>query len=246
MKKSGFLLLLLFTVFACSKEETNLKLTGKVQGLKKGILYLQKIEDTSLITIDSVVVNGQENFTFETYIDEPQALYLYLNKVDNNQFDDRVMFFAEPGEMGLNTTLQNFEGDAIVEGSENQLKLMEYRQMMRRFNDKNLELIQKNLIAKQQNDLPTIDSTTAEYDNLLRKRYLFTVNFAINHKDYELAPYLAISEVHDANIKYLDTIYSSLTPKVKESKYGKSLQDYLEERRAEENKAAAADVSPQQ
>ena len=242
MKKSGLLLLILLAVAACSEQENNLTLQGKVQGLKKGILYLQKIEDSSLVTLDSVVVKGNESFLFETYIDGPQALYLYLNKVDNNQFDDRVLFFAEPGEMVLNTTLQNFETDVVVEGSENQKKLVEYRQMMQRFNNKNLELIKQNLEAQQRNDTVKAESTAGEYDNLLRRRYLFTVNYALNNKDLEVAPYLAISEVYDANIKFLDTIYTSLTPKVKESKYGKSLEKFIQERKLEEKRSAAANI----
>lgn len=242
MKILRLLFLLLLIVSACSQEENNLILQGRVQGLKKGTLYLQKIEDTTLITLDSVVVNGNESFTLETNIDGAEALYLYLNKVDNNEYDDRVMFFAEPGEMVLNTTLQNFETDAVVEGSENQKKLMEYRQMMQRFNGQNLELIKKNLEAQQKQDQTMIDSTGQAYDNLLRRRYLFTVNYAINNKDYEIAPYLAISEVYDANLKYLDTIYSSLTPKVKESRYGKSLEEYIKTRRAEESKASSVNA----
>ena len=243
MKKLGLLFILLLVINACSKEENNFTLQGKVQGLKKGTLYLQKIEDSTLVTLDSVVVKGNESFTFEAKIDGPQALYLYLNKVDNSEFDDRVLFFAEPGEMVLNTTLQNFETDAVVEGSENQKKLLEYRQMMKRFNNLNLELIKKNLEAQQAQNKFLIDSTAQEYDNLLRRRYLFTVNYAINNKDYEIAPYLAISEVYDANIKYLDTIYSSLTPKVKDSKYGKSLERFIETRRADESKAAGNNLS---
>ena len=234
MKKFGFILLCLLVLAACSNEETNLTINGKVQGLKKGTLYLQKVEDTVLVNIDSVKVNGDENFTFKTFIDSPQVLYLYLKKVDNSQYDDRVLFFAEPGEMAVNTTLKNFETDVVVEGSENQKKLMEYREMMKQFNNKNLDLIQKNLLAQQNDDQASIDSTTHEYSQLLKRRYLYTVNFAINNKDYEIAPYLAISEVYDANVKYLDTIYKSLTPEVKTSKYGKGLEKFLKERRAAE------------
>lgn len=236
MKKFGFVLMALLFLAACSNEENNLTINGKVQGLKKGTLYLQKIEDTSLVSIDSVKVNGEENFTFKTFIESPQVLYLYLNKVDNNQYDDRVLFFAEPGEMAVNTTLKNFETDVIVEGSENQKKLIQYQDMMKQFNQRNLDLIKQNLKAQQNKDQVSIDSTTKEYDNLLKRRYLYTVNFAINNKDYEIAPYLAISEVYDANIKYLDTIYNSLTPKVKTSKYGKGLEKFLEERHSAEQK----------
>lgn len=243
MKKLGLLLITIITLAACSSEESNLTITGKVQGLKKGTLYLQKVEDTSLITLDSVVMSGNENFVFKTSIESPQVLYLYLNKKDNTIYDDRLMFFAEPGEMIINTTLKNFEEDAIVEGSENQKKLLEYRNMINRFNTRNLELIQKSVAAEQEEDQATLDSANAEYDNLIRRRYLFTVNFAMNNKDLELAPYLAISEIYDANIKYLDTIYSSLTPEVKESRYGRSLEEFLKERREMEKEAAKDSAS---
>lgn len=231
MKKLGLYILVLAFVAACSTEETNLEIQGKVQGLKKGTLYLQKIEDTTLVTIDSVIVDGDENFSFETFIESPQVMYLYLNKKDNNNYNDRVLFFAEPGEMTINTTLQNFDGDVIVEGSENQKKLMEYEAMMQRFNSRNLELIQKNIEAQQTVDSAALDSTNKEFESLIKRRYLYTVNFALNNKDREIAPYLAVSEIFDANIKYLDTIYSSLTPEVKESFYGKSLEEFLKERR---------------
>ena len=239
MKKLVLLLVTACCVAACSSEEKNLNIQGKVQGLKKGTLYLQKIEDTALVTLDSVLIKGKEEFEFETYIDGPEVLYLYLNKIDNNKYDDRFLFFAEPGEMMVNTTLKNFETDAVIEGSENQRKLVEYNKMMKRFNNKNLELIKANILAQQKNDLASLDSTSKEYNNLMKRRYLFTVNYALNNKDKEIAPYLAISEIYDANVKFLDTIYSSLTPKVKESKYGKSLEDFLKERKASENTVSA-------
>jgi len=74
------------------------------------------------------------------------------------------------------------------------------------------------------------------------------VNFALNNKDYEVAPYLAVSEIFDANIKYLDTIQKSLSPEVRDSKYGKSLTDFIKERRKLETKAAApvAEVTAEQ
>lgn len=236
MKKLVLLVLSVCCLTACSSEEKNLSIQGKVQGLKKGTLYLQKIEDTTLVTLDSVVIKGKEDFTLETYIEGPEVLYLYLNKIDNNQYDDRFLFFAEPGEMTINTTLKNFETDAIIEGSENQKKLTEFNKMMKRFNNKNLELIKSNILARQKQDLALLDSTANEYENLTKRRYLFTVNYALNNKDKAIAPYLAISEIYDANIKFLDTIYNSLTPEVKGSKYGKSLESFLQERHEQEKK----------
>jgi hypothetical protein len=63
---------------------------------------------------------------------------------------------------------------------------------------------------------------------------LYTINFALTQKDYEVSPYIALSEVHDANLKFLDTIQKSMSPKVANSKYGKMLTKFIEERRKDE------------
>ena len=231
MKKLSVLIVAIITLMACSSEEKNLVVKGNVEGLKKGTIYLQKIENDSLVNIDSVVVRGDANFVMESNISSPQMMYLFLDKVDNATYIERIEFFAEEGEVVINTTLKNFQLDAKVTGSANQEKLVEYRKMMSRFNDSNLDLIQKNFEAQRDNNEEQLIATNKEYDRLLARKYLYTVNFALNNKDLEIAPYLALSEDFDANIKYLDTIYNSMTPKVKESMYGEELKDFLKERR---------------
>lgn len=208
--------------------------SGEIKGLKKGTLYLQKIEDTALVSVDSAVINGDSRFEMETHLESPQIMYLYLQKVDNNQYDDRIDFFADQGQVTINTTLEKFETKAKVVASKNQEKLEEYRKMMGRFNDQNLDLIKANFEAERDNDDQKLMEIDQKYDKWLKRKYLYTVNFALNNKDLELAPYLALSEVFDANIKYLDTIYKSLDPKVRKSKYGKQLKDFLKERREQE------------
>lgn len=231
MKKFAFIFIALLTIAACSKKENNLVVSGTVKGLKKGTLYLQKIEDTILVSVDSVEIRGDANFILEDYISSPQIMYLTLEKVDDENFDERIEFFAEEGEVKINTTLKKFQVDAKIEGSANQVKLIEYRKIMQRFNDQNLDLIQQNFEAQRDNNVELLVETNNKYENLLKRKYLYTVNFAINNKDLEIAPYLALSEVFDANIKYLDTIYNSMTPQVQKSKYGKDLKAFLKERR---------------
>jgi hypothetical protein len=46
-------------------------------------------------------------------------------------------------------------------------------------------------------------------------------------QDYE-APYITLSEIYDINLKYLDTIQKSMTPKVAKSMYGKKLTNFVE------------------
>lgn len=217
--------------FSCNSKESNLVVAGNIDGLKKGKLYLQRVEDTLLVSVDSIIVDGDSNFKLEATIEGPQILFLYLDKLDNSDYDDRITFFAEEGEMTINTKLKTFE-NATITGSVNNDKLIAYKKITERFNKENLELIKADYAAQQTGDLDELIEIEKKYDSNLRRRYLYTVNFAINNKDLELAPYLAVSEVFDANVKYLDTIYNSLEPKVKNSLYGKELQKLIEERKA--------------
>ncbi len=74
-----------------------------------------------------------------------------------------------------------------------------------------------------------IDSIQQLSDKNIRRSYAYALNFALSNKDSYIAPYIALNDVADANIIYLDSINNSLTPEVADSKYGRSLQKYLED-----------------
>ena len=56
----------------------------------------------------------------------------------------------------------------------------------------------------------------------------FIINFSINNSDSEISPYIAGKYLKDANQRYLDTIYNSLSKEIKDSKYGVLLKDIKE------------------
>ncbi|MFM9989739.1 MAG: hypothetical protein ACKVOV_14035, partial [Flavobacterium sp.] len=78
------------------------------------------------------------------------------------------------------------------------------------------------------------EENTKKQDALLKRRYLYAGNFALTNADYEVAPYIALTDIYDINIKYLDTIAKSMSPKVAKSKYGKKLNEYLAKRKKQE------------
>ena len=208
-----------------------MKLSGNVKGLKKGTLLLQKIEDSSLVSIDSVGIDGDPNFTFVEEIQSPEMFYLYLRLKDGTLREDRIPFFAEPGEIIINTSLKKFGNDYIVRGSKNEQALDDYKKLMQRFADRDLDLIKEELTAQKEGSDSLLGTIKQKKMNALSSKYLATVNFALNNKDKEVAPYLLLTEIYDANIKYLDTVYTSLTPKIKDSKYGSLLESFISERK---------------
>ena len=233
-----FVLSLLFINCEPSKKTTDENLMivkGRIEGLRKGNLFLQKIQDTVLINVDSTQVNGTPDFQFQTSIETPEVFYLYLDKEDGDSLNDRILFFGEKGQIEINTLLKTFESSAQISGSENQELLQEYLSFNRKFNDQNLVLMQGFYEAQIAQNKERADSLQNKIDNLLKRRYLYTINFAAKNTDKNIAPYLALTQVYDANVALLDSIAIKMTPEVRESKYGKEFISYLEQRKEIEN-----------
>lgn len=229
-----FAFILCTCMLAACSETKNFKVSGSIKGLKKGTIYLQRIQDTILVNIDSLVVDGDPEFEFDLNLTEPEVLYLHLDKVDASGYDDRILFFAEPGEMNITTSLKNFEGFAAVIGSENQMKWTEFQKMNQKFNDKNLDLIKGSYeaqIAGEQEDILKYDDSL---QRLLKTKYRYTGQFASTNSDLEMAPFLILSQIPDANVTYLDTIYNRFPNKIRRSKYGKQLKKLIQERKEAE------------
>ncbi len=221
-----------------SPKKGNVTIIGNIKGLKKGTVYLQKIQDTLLINLDSVKIDGNSEFILKAEVKEPEVHYLYLDKKDGAQYNDRIDFFAEPGEITITTTLNHFEKDIkVISQGKNQKKYEEYKKMKLRFDERNLRLIKENFEASKQNDDEKLIENDEAYKKLMRQKYLYTINFAVFNKKLEVAPYVTLNEIYDANIKYLDTIAKSISPKVKKSLYGKQLIKYIADRKAKEEAA---------
>ena len=232
MRKLVYALAVLFLLNACSdkKQSKNLLITGNIEGFKKGTIYIQRLQDTLLINLDSVVINGDSKFISEIDIDSPEMLYLSINRGQSKSLDNNLPFFAEQGKMTIETSLNYFTSDAKITGSKNQDLYNEYKNVMAGFIDQDLQIIKKKYEALRDNKNQIIDSLNERQKKLKRRKYLYSTNFAVNHSDYEVAPYIGLSEIYDINLKYLDTITKSMTPKVAKSKYGKQLKVLLEER----------------
>lgn len=228
MKKILFVVAAVLALGSCgdNPEETMI-VNGKIKGLKKGTLYLQHVPDSVLVTVDSVTINGDGNFSFTTKLMSPEIFYLYLDKKDNNDINDRITFFAEPGTITINTDWNTFDTTAKITGSESQEKFEEYKQTMTGINKRNVEIMMKAAQPENQLSQISIDSLENISNRNTQRGYAFAINFALNNKSSFIAPYIALKEIPDANVKYLDSIYQVLSPEVAESKYGKELAELL-------------------
>ena len=218
-----------FVLVSCNqdKSDTIMYLTGNIKGLKKGTLYIKKINDTLFTTLDSIVIDGNSSFKTTMKLGSPEMLYLFLNRGQSNNMDNYLLFFAEPGKITIETGIENFAANVKITGSKNQELYEEYKKMIRKFNDEQLDLIEANFNAvKEENDYK-IDSIKQKYDKLVQRRRRYAINFALHNANYEIGPYIALVEAYDVHTKYLDTIKKAMTTQIANSLYGKKLIEYI-------------------
>ena len=224
MKNIFLSLLVLIMLASCIKDSKGSMLViGEVKGLKKGTLYLQKMNDTLMVSVDSIALDGVNVFSLSDELESPEIYYLNLD----NDADKRIPFFGDKGTIEINTKLDKFVYGASVKGLKNQELLDEYNAMKSQFSNKNLDLIKAEFDANKENDTVKIDSVQNLLKSLTKSRYRYTVNFAINNGDAEVAPYLALTELYNANVVWLDSLNNSLSKDVSTSKYGEKLKEFI-------------------
>ena len=225
MKKIGLLLLVVMAVIACSKENENtMYVKGSVKGLKKGTFYLQKQMDSLIVSVDSVSVNGSTEFMMTDVVESPEMYYLTLGNSTK-----RIAFFGEKDTISISSQLDRFQQKAVIKGSENQDLLNSFNEIQIKFNNQKLDMIKEEFEARKIKSQDSVDIVANKLKTLNRKRYLYTTNFAVTNGNYEVSPYIALTELVDANIKLLDTVNNSLSEEIKVSKYGKQLDKFIED-----------------
>lgn len=225
MKKLGIIIGIIFIIISCQKKVTNntLELSGHIKGMTKGFLHLEKLKDTGYVLVDTFRVKENGLFIMHDFIYEPEMYYLSIREYPG----DRIPIFAEPGKMTLHTKVERFSTAVSIEGSENQRLYEEYKAVMSKFNDEKLKIIQQKFHAEKEQNKTKIDSLNTASKNNLKRRYLYATNFAIKHGDKAISPYIALTDIYDAQTYLLDTIAASMDENVSNSLYGKKFNNYL-------------------
>ena len=224
MKKTSLISIALF-IICCNSDQNQMIVSGKVDGLRKGTIYLQKELDSTIVSLDSVKINGNSDFKLSTVIDEPDIYYLYLNKDDGDSLNDIITFFGNKGEININTRLSTFDSGYEISGSKNSELLREYFSIIRKYNLQNLDLLEIFYNAQINNNQKRIDSVNEKLENLIKRKYLYSLNFSITNSENEISPYIAVSQIPDANKDLLKKVYDTLPENIKVSKYGKVLME---------------------
>ena len=215
-------------ILSCNSKREDLIITGKIDGIKKGKLFLQKIRDTAIINLDSISFYNTNEFSFSVELEHPEVLYLQLQKDKVNEVDDFIPFFADKGNLQVNAKLDQFALARITADYDNQNAFNTYSDNIKRFGGAKLDLIKAELEARKSDDKEKLDSINEAYDRMNTRRILYAINYAKANPSLEVSPYIVINQAQYINKNYLDTVYLALDKKIQNSFYGKQLKELID------------------
>jgi hypothetical protein len=230
-KNIFFTVIIAISLFACtSQKEGSMVVEGTIKGMKKGMLYLQKVKDNALVSVDSTFLNGVDTYRLVDNVESPELYYLTLNQVE----EERIEFFGEKGTIMIHTKLDKFGTASEVTGSKSNEVLNDYKSMSMKFTGRNLEIIKETFEAQVADDQEKLLMLDTELKRLEKNKLRYSASFVIRNNKSEVAPFIALTELYNAHITLLDTVNNSLSKSIKKSKYGLQLESYINEIKASE------------
>jgi hypothetical protein len=232
MKNTALLLIIITFLASCnSDQETSnyVTLNGNIEGLKVGTIILQKVQDSTLITLDSVQLNGTSKFTLKAPIEEPALMFLHLDVKDGLLYDDRVSIFVEDTILTVSSTLEDFEKNIKVTGSKNNDILDGFKVNKKLLDQVYTDLLKRSMLLDREESPSQVDveRLNTDYNKYLKKTVLYVINYADRFKDKEVAAYLLVTEAFDANPILLENVYQKMPKKIQNSHYGKQLSELI-------------------
>lgn len=122
MKKSLFVMIIALIAVSCTqKQEESVLLTGRVEGVESGIVYLQKFRNKTFDVIDSSeIVNGE--FSFSKDVELPEIYGLSLDSTKGS-----FLLFLDENKAYVVLDSANYYRNTTVEGSELHSLYVDYK-----------------------------------------------------------------------------------------------------------------------
>lgn len=181
MKKLLLLMTLAIIAMACDREEPCFEVVVKLNNAQGRMIYLQKAMGLETITLDSVMMDDSV-VVFKTPLAD-NDMYSLLVKGWRRPVD----FFSDNANVVISGDYQNARA-ITIDASESQNYINDVVAQCGRF-DNNMRLyVQLMQEAKDANDMLTVDSMQACYDNELKEKSLYLFNELMDNNFNEGRP----------------------------------------------------------
>ena len=211
------IIIFLIIITSCSSEKENLKIEGKIYGIKNSKIYLSSVEEGKII--DSVNIKD-DKFILNTYIDENMEMSMILgDKNSENKFD----FMTEPGEILFTSTREKFVFNGKIQNSKLYSDYINLKNQISLFDERDIDMLAELIETTVEGNQSKNDYINEQRIKLNNKKILFIVNYAMTNVSDPLSAFISFKYRENINKKYLEKIYEKLSDEVKSSYYGVKL-----------------------
>ena len=217
-KFSFFMLALAFCLSACNEKTQGFKVDVSLANGNEKTVYLQKLVNDSIVTIDSAVIKD-DLATLTAPIENPQILYALKVK----GMKGFMPFFADNKDVTIVGDLYNPEAVTIM-ASETKAELDAYYDQLSQLQSQVMEHYQAMNKAIETSDSLMMDSLTQVGTSLLDNMNSYRDEYIKQHADKFLAHYILNESKQEYEIPYLKELMSNFTS---ESIYTEKLNDYI-------------------
>lgn len=214
-------LLAVIMMASCTQAPKNqFTITGTVDSVFNGFVYLQKRVDAPLITIDSAQITDGK-FTLKGTVDYPEVYYLTIPATKSS-----VPFFVEPTEITVNINTKEINETKIT-GSKTQTEYDRYLDQVDQYNARIRESYQMYNAALEVGDpvkARYYDSLTNSID---KQREQFSKKYVLENTKSFISPYIIYRNSWTYDMEELDKSLSNFDTALSHSLYTGFLNDHL-------------------
>lgn len=222
MFKNLFIALLAVVMMAsCTQVPKNeFTITGSIDSLFDGMVYLQKRVDAPLVTIDSAQITGGK-FALKGTAVYPEVYYLTIPATKSS-----IPFFVEPAAITVNVNTKEINKTKII-GSKTQNEYDRYVDLLDQYNTKireSYKLYNEAMEAKDQVKAHYYDSLTNTID---QEREQFSKKYAMENNKSFISPYIVYRNSWSYSMDDLEKSLDNFDTTLSHSLYTGFLKAYL-------------------
>ncbi|BAX80712.1 TlpA disulfide reductase family protein [Labilibaculum antarcticum] len=197
------------------------KLTGKVEGMTEGKVYLSKLQDNKLVKTDSTEMTAN-GFSFEGTVTSPDLYYIELEGQRG-----AIQVFLENTAIAVDANVENLR-EAKVVGSSNQDILTAFGELQKGYQEKQQALYPEHQKAAEAKNQVAMDSIEAEFNKSKADMFSASKEFLKLNRNTVAAAFVAYRISSPLEVAEMEEIYALLGEDAQKSSYATLIKDKIE------------------
>jgi len=208
---------------AAGPSDSAYTLTGKIEGMSKGWVYLYHRQTDKL---DSVQVKDSR-FTFKGFAAAPEYCMLGIPGL-NNKKDFPLEFFLQSGQLTLTAKKDSLD-KAVITGSAVQDEFVKFHAGQKEFDEGEARLDKLFSSARMKDDKQQMDSVSKAFEATEMRRHQYVKDYATAHPASYVSAYgIYMGFIFDVDVAVLGSLYKGLDPAIQASYFGKKISKVYE------------------